>query len=238
MYNKIRDKILNSKKESNILIATVTQVDPLLVELIPDDSPIPAINTNHLFIEVGSRIILQKFLNQFIAIAVIGSPKYPKIVLKIADTNRASDTSYTADPHLTVSLPKGYIWEIKVGLYVIAGTTGRFKTSWTLAGSASYNLGDAYSIHGGIGIGTSASDAQNATYMRASAVDMQTYPTTGFGYGAMGGSSWGDYIEETLFISTLSGAGSITMNWGQYSSSATNTTLKKGSWLKATPVFL
>lgn len=75
MYKKLRDKILNKKVEQNTLIGTVDSLSPFKVTLIPGDTAIPVVYTTNLNgVCVGSRIVLQKFLNQFIGIAVLGNP--------------------------------------------------------------------------------------------------------------------------------------------------------------------
>lgn len=66
---------LNKQFDKTDYLATVTNLSPLEVELIPNDTAIPVVSTTGLIgLKVGSRVLLKKTSNQFIAIAVIGSP--------------------------------------------------------------------------------------------------------------------------------------------------------------------
>jgi len=76
MFEDLYKKLVNIKKDKDREIGTVTDFNPLRVEIVPGDNEIEAIPTTNLFgIEIGSRVLLEKFLNQYIAVAVIGSPK-------------------------------------------------------------------------------------------------------------------------------------------------------------------
>ena len=96
MYKKLRDKILNKKTEPQILIGTVYSLDPFKVTLVPSDTPIPVVASSGLYgVAVGSRVVLQRFLNQFIAIDILGSPKIDAIEIGLTSDQSITTTDYT-----------------------------------------------------------------------------------------------------------------------------------------------
>jgi hypothetical protein len=240
--DKILKSILNKKiEEQQFLTGTVSTLSPLKIRLYPGDNEINVVATSNLInVKVGSRLLLIKFQNQFIALSVINSNyyNYPKIILKTADESITNSTTLQNDNHLVTTLEANFLYEIDCHLYVLAGTTGDFKCLWTLGGSASFNLGSVYTIRAGKGIGTSATSTTNSTNQFDTVLNMQDYPTTAYNYGGGGGGSYGTYVNEKIIISTLSGSGTLTLQWAQAVSNATATIVKKGSYVKITPVYL
>lgn len=85
-----------NKKTNDFLTGTVVTTYPLTVKIIPSDSAINAVCTNNLNgLVVGSRVILQKFQNQFIAIAVIGNHSLTKCILSKTATQSIPTATYT-----------------------------------------------------------------------------------------------------------------------------------------------
>lgn len=77
-------KYLNKNKKNEMFItATVTTLNPLTVKIIPTDDAINVVYTNNLMgISVGSRILLLKYLDQFIGIAILGTLNIEKCILR------------------------------------------------------------------------------------------------------------------------------------------------------------
>lgn len=238
--SNIYNSLLNKKQEDLIITATVNTLTPMTVKLYPDDEPIPVKTISSLLnLQIGSNVFMIRYNSTFVIIGVINTPfNYPKLILKTADKSITSSNTLQNDNHLLATLEAGFIYEIDVNLYIIASTTGDFKSLISLGGSASFNLGTVYTNRYSRGGGTTTTSVTNATAVSTTVLSMETYPTTTYAYGGTGGSSYGNNINEKILISTLSGSGTITLQWAQAVSDGTATIVKKGSYMKITPVFL
>jgi hypothetical protein len=73
----------SNKKTDNYLTATVATLNPLTAKIIPTDDAVNVVMTNNLAgIVVGSRILMLKFLDQFIGIAVLGNHALTQCILR------------------------------------------------------------------------------------------------------------------------------------------------------------
>src|SRR4030042_3463940 len=141
MFN-IFDTIINRKQEQKTLIGTVETVSPLTVTLIPDDTPLPAICTAGLLgLKIGSRVVLQKFGNQFIAIAIIGTPAV-QIYRCTANQNlTTTDMANIAGMVFTLPANSG-MYEVYVHVNVRNETsaTPDVKFDWAITGADYYTI--------------------------------------------------------------------------------------------------
>lgn len=158
--------------------------------------------------------------------ANVGEPTYltdlnsllPATVRKATDTGRASTTSATADPDLSLTLDAGQNY-ILLGMIAYTGDpAGDLKGNFALPSGAV--LAATYRAQGSGAAATSGSIV----------VDLQAGGTgTLFTFGALSTSS----SLTALFLGSLYGGsgGTFSFNWAQASSNATATTLKAGSFL-------
>lgn len=141
MYQNLFKHIMNPQPEKLFYTATVVTVNPLTVELIPDDVAIPATSTTQLLgLKVGSRVVLVRIYTQFIAIAVIGDTAIQYIgkngnqnitgtdMVNITDlvfTLKANSGLYAIDLHMnarndTSATPDGkFDWEVTGADYTV-----------------------------------------------------------------------------------------------------------------------
>lgn len=72
MYEEIFKTIINKPDENLFTTGTVVTVNPLTIELLPGDTPIPCIAISSLIgAAVGSRLILLRYGKQFVALGVV-----------------------------------------------------------------------------------------------------------------------------------------------------------------------
>ena len=218
----IYDSILNKKQEQVFLTASVVTVSPLTIELIPSDTPLSCINTTHLVgLKVNSRILVTKFQNQFIALAIIDEPtNWIKYIRKTANQTATSTTTIVNDTHFNITLPINSTYEIKVCLEATGSNSGNLRLAWAKgSGVTAYNR----IISGPDQIGGSV----NSTLINMNAVAYNAevpYTTDG--------SSASSIIERFLVTTTGTLANNtLIMKWAQWASNGTPTTLTSNSFM-------
>lgn len=224
-------KFLAKNRNSNdFLTATVTTLNPLTAKIIPTDDAINVVPTNGLNgMSVGSRILMLKYLDQFIGVAVISSNTYPigwySYVIKPSDTSKTNDTTLADDPHLTLTLPRNGIYEVFLALAIDAeNTTADFKSTWNIN-----NITEEVA-RTPTGPGLSITSLYNAEYSRYVCASL----TAGAYFGLSGSGYSG--VKEFFVVSTDSNDGTLSFQWAQNVSDATNVTLKSGSYLRAVKI--
>lgn len=86
----------SNKKTENYLTATVASLNPLTAKIIPDDDAVNVVMTNNLAgIVVGSRILMIKFLDQFVGIAVLGNHVLTQCILRKTTAQSIPDSTST-----------------------------------------------------------------------------------------------------------------------------------------------
>lgn len=156
--------------------------------------------------------ILHAFLAGQQAAAGIG-------VYKATDTPLANVAVFADDPHLVLTLPSAGTYRVQGALFADGGTVGDLKLN--LAGS------------GG------ASGFWNATVLGATATSPGSAATSQayrIGAGTFGGGMVGLGTFVVIQISgsvTVTGPGTVKVQWAQLVADATPTTLYAGSWLVA-----
>lgn len=140
------------------------------------------------------------------------------LVSKSVDTSRASNTTYSNDPHLAVAVAANAVVDVEVhGLYQ-ASATGNFKVQFTFpsgnmdAASWRYDPGtDEWAAVAGLPI---SSPAQ-------------------FVFGLVGtGGNVPFTLSATLFMGSL--GGTLALQWAQSASHATPTILRRGTKMRIT----
>ncbi|MFD5682205.1 hypothetical protein [Streptomyces bacillaris] len=148
---------------------------------------------------------------------------HPTFAFKPNHTDRASTTTFTADPDLVLPLAGSAVYRVEAWLNYGAGSTGDFKTSWQVPSGATGNRGV-------LGPGSTASDggADNIT----ARFGVHNFGTTVNYNGVRNSTGNMAFALETATIWTTS-AGDISLLWAQNTSDATATRLGAGSYMTA-----
>lgn len=145
----------------------------------------------------------------------------PKVVRKTADTSRASTTTATADPELTISLEANavYIWDgwlkyfadpaadLTVDFTAPTGTLGEWVGFAAGSGTSGVAVTTGYSIR------TETNDIQQGR---------NYYGTTDSQHGLL--------LRGTIRVGST--AGTFSLDWAQGTSNATATVVYTDSWLR------
>lgn len=147
----------------------------------------------------------------------------PVTAVKSADTSRNTTTTFTADPHLALSL-SAHTYHIFGNLYLnsAANAAGDFQYRWSWTNDMNVRMG-------GIGVVDTLASGSSADGQFARNQADTTSPTAALSFGA---STTGTNILVTARV-LVTTAGTLTLEWTQLSSNANNTTLEAGSWLTA-----
>ena len=149
------------------------------------------------------------------------------IVYKTANTDRASTTTLTDDPELTVTLAAGAVYIIEFYLHYAAINAAQFKTAWTVPSGAT----GARSVRGLASTVSDSSSAPTGGGAGSLRSGIHNY-TTVINYGTRdSGTNQVLAREETLI--TTSSAGTCAIQWAQVTSNATATRMAAGSWVRA-----
>jgi hypothetical protein len=220
-------KELSKNKKEPYLTGTVSSLNPLQIKIIPTDDSINVVPTSNLHgITVGSRLLLLKFQDQFIALCVIQSNSYPighiDYVIKSSDTSRSSTTTVSNDPHLVLTLPPYGIYEVDAWFIVAADSEDPdIRVDWDTSNITAL-MGDGRIV---LGPYTGMTSYGNTTMLS------QNYAlSSDVGFGVDDAGEIG--IWEKMLLSTDEDAGTLQMRWAQRVNSADNTTLKSGSYLR------
>jgi hypothetical protein len=144
---------------------------------------------------------------------------------KTGDTSRASSTTMTDDPHLTVSLAASAHYLIYAYLVYQAGTTGDINIGF------SQPTGAAGSWQGtGMGRDVTASIGTGGWTVRMNANDVSTTQLRSYG-----GDTTNQAVQVMGIVRTSS-AGAFTVQWSQAALDATATILRTDSWMQLTRV--
>lgn len=140
-------------------------------------------------------------------------------VSKSSDTSRASTTTVSADPHLTLVLPAGGTYEVKAVLGVY-GDGGDIKYNW-LGTNVTASLRTCE------GPSTSVTNNADATVRRTVNALTTEVPmgTIASGAGAAG------VIVDRVVVTTASSDGSLVLRWAQNSSNSNATSVLSGSYV-------
>ena len=150
-------------------------------------------------------------------------------VVKLTGTSRASVTTYSDDPELTISGEAGtFCIELDmIASGAAAASGGDINVQWTTTGTF---LSGAYRCTGGASVITENPTGVTTTRWRTHALGT----VTPFGYPTDSGATNLTTIHEIVPAATFTTAWSVTIQWTQASSNATATIVYNGSTLSAT----
>jgi hypothetical protein len=140
----------------------------------------------------------------------------PQSAVKASGTSRASSTTLTADPVLTVPVVASATYDVELSLLYNGAATGAgdLKYQWSVPSGATF-AGWSEGITNPLGVGVGS--------VTASSVQVS--------YGNGTGNPLGCKVSGTLFMSTT--GGNLVLTWAQNTSNATATTLMAGCKLVA-----
>jgi len=220
MFKDIFQRILTKKNEQQILIGTVVTVNPLTVKFTPTDSAISAISTANINIKVGSRVVLQRFGNKFIATNVIGAANNSKILVKQSSDITINDSTDFKDlMSVTIPANSGF-WTIKSYCRVVGRTTSNAKLIWDATGT--YTFITRFS-RGGAGV---AFDSTTGELQRSSYHGL----TTSVAYAGNNNSSC---YSEVILIEAGNTDATLTIRGSQFIKTVVNTIFYANSFIEA-----
>lgn len=147
------------------------------------------------------------------------------MVVKPSDTDRASTTTLTDDPDLTVPVVANGVYFVEFGILYGGPTAADFKTAWsTPAGSSG--------LKAVLGPGSASGDDANANNItgRFGVHGLTTaivYNCSRNGTGSIQGAL------ENAVITVGGSAGNVTLQWAQNSSNVTADRVAGKSWARA-----
>ncbi len=157
-------------------------------------------------------------------LSITGDVSGTQLVIKSANTDRASTTTLTADPHLSKGLLASATYLVEIGLAYIADSTGTgaqgFNCSFPYSGSASL-IGPLLGYKTANGVITGLF-GDNASPMPSGVAPILQ---------ESGGLS--DHLTARFYLATTT-AGNLTVDWAQAVSSANFTRLRGGSYIRVT----
>jgi hypothetical protein len=139
--------------------------------------------------------------------------------IKSVLTSRASTTTMTSDPHLTVAVAANQIYAVELEFNVDIGAGGFKHQSIAPSGSTFENISFAWN-NGTVAFGPS--------WQRLAGSASPGAAVAGHAAGANGGTPY--RLRYALF--TGANPGTLALQWAQDSSNAANTTIQKGGWLR------
>lgn len=142
---------------------------------------------------------------------------------KTADTSRASTTTLTADPDISLSLVAGKDYLLEGVLFLGPGAeAGDFKYAFHMS------TGSANGSYGSIGLAVGVTDVQgNVKCAALSDVAITNAVSANVGIDDVGAT----ILLVTGLIRCVT-AGALQLHWAQNASNATPTVLKKDSYIK------
>ncbi|MFG2352572.1 hypothetical protein [Streptomyces sp. NPDC048521] len=157
----------------------------------------------------------------------IGTTRY---AYKPSDTNRASTTTFTDDPDLTMPLDANAVFRVKFELnytaidQVSGSAAGRFKTAWTTPAGAT-------GVRSAVGAdqGTVLSSTSSGGQGRWGVHNFTTAAT----YGDRDSTVNQVFAMESGTVFTTS-AGTVALQWAQAVANASATRLAAGSFMRVT----
>jgi hypothetical protein len=150
-----------------------------------------------------------------------------KFVSKPIGTAKASNTTFSADPHLTLAMEANATYVIKLVGFLTGSATagGDYKWRFTFPAGATVSAGQI-----GMGQGNT-SDVATSTADFAAGYGQTTSPTASTQWLGAIAAAPTMHIVEGLAI-TGGTAGSLTLEWAQVTSNGVGTTLLPGSYLR------
>ncbi len=154
----------------------------------------------------------------------------PSFAIKTADEIVNTSAVLQNDDHLVIAMPVNKNYLLTAWLLTAGAVGADLQIAFTFPANATVT----HSITGMAAIGpTSASASTEMTY--AGAAEDTSSPTVTVTAGTESTSVFsGLFISG--YVTTAATAGNLQLQWAQSNSTASNSTFKKGSWLRLEPV--
>lgn len=146
----------------------------------------------------------------------------PTVIVKAADESVASSTTMQNDnDFVNIPIPADTTW--RVSLYAeLSGTeTGDYQSDWAVTGTCTTGIRHILGMPAGE---TDASNGNVALQARSTTSDVSNMLDAASGIGA-------SYREDLIVYGGASG-GTLTYRWSQNTSTASNSTMRAGSWME------
>jgi hypothetical protein len=155
---------------------------------------------------------------------VVGGQYFPVTMYRTTNLDRASTTTFAADPVLQASLAANAVYLVEVYLNYGALAAADIKTQWTAPAGATGNRAV-------MGPGSTAANASADNISMRSGVHSFTTSVT---YSGVRDSQSNLSIATETSIVTTTTAGTLSLDWAQVTSNATGSRMGAGSWMRVT----
>lgn len=151
----------------------------------------------------------------------------PIRLMKAADQSVTSSTTVVNDNDLVVPVAANATYDFDGFIFWIGNETGKIKFGMNAPTGATLDWGLLAGYDGDTGFNTGGTHGAAQFWLKQA---QTTFPTGTIQYAASTALLTGLLKGR---ITTGSTAGNLTLQWAQFVSNATSTTLKAGSWLHA-----
>lgn len=159
----------------------------------------------------------------------ISARNTPSIIVKTSSTDRASNITLTDDPDFITALVANATYLVELHLYVGAGA-GLMTTAWSVPSGSTGIKG----VHGAGSAATEVTAGNNNADNITGRFGAHGFTTT-VTYGRRNVNTNLVYSIEAGTVTTTT-AGNFSLQWAQSTSSATNTRMGLGSWMRVTRI--
>lgn len=149
----------------------------------------------------------------------------PDVVWKTANEDRAATTTLANDSDLVATLEANATYHVTMYIHFAAVDAAQFKTQWAVPTGATGNrsaLGAAFELASS---GAATTQAADGGYHRSG---VHGYTTT-VRYGTRASATNQALVVEESILTTSSTAGTLALQWAQFTSNATATRVAAGS---------
>lgn len=145
----------------------------------------------------------------------------PTFVYKTANEDRASNATLTDDTDLTLALAGSAVYYVEMYIHYATPTAAGFQTAWTVPSGATGNRWTT-----GAGSNQITSDNVSGRWTVIAYASSASYGDRGSSTNQLG------LLEQSVMTTT--NAGTVALQWAQDVSTAANTRVAAGSFLRAT----
>lgn len=154
------------------------------------------------------------------------SSMLPRMIVKPAATARISTGTVTDDPDLSMQVEANAVYIVEFHIYYASIDAAKIKTQWTVPAGVTGNRAVQ-------GPGSTANQANMDNVSMRSGVHLYNTAVT---YGTRDSAVNQAFFYEESMLTTSGAGGTLALQWAQGASTATNTTVANGSWMRVTRV--
>ncbi len=155
--------------------------------------------------------------------ADLAASMLPDEIIKTTATIRASTTTLSDDPDLTVPVLANATYFIEMYIRYVSLSTPLFRTAWNSPAGATGNRAV-------LGPASTALDTNgDPVQMHSSAIPL----STGITYGDLDSTANQAWALETAIVVIGGTAGNVALQWAQSVSNASNTAVSAGSYIRS-----